>query len=130
MSILQTQARLVADYQSLPAWEERYQKIIALGRALPPMPEEFRTEANQVRGCSSTVWLFATVDSVGGKDLITYHSDSDAAIPKGLAALLVHDRDGQTAQGLRAGADCSACLTCSHTISSVRRTLPYPRAGS
>ncbi len=102
MSILQTQARLVADYQSLPAWEERYQKIIALGRALPPMREEFRTEANQVRGCSSTVWLFATVDSVGGKNLITYHSDSDAAIPKGLAALLVHVYSGHTAKEILA----------------------------
>lgn len=102
MSILQTQARLVADYQSLPAWEERYQKIIALGRSLPPLPEEFRTDANKVRGCSSTVWLFATIESVGGRDLITYHSDSDAAIPKGLVALLVQVYSGHTAKEILA----------------------------
>ena len=94
MSILQTQARLVADYQALPTWEERYQKIIALGRALPSLAEEFRTEENKVRGCSSTVWLHATNDG----ERIVFHADSDAAIPKGLAALLVQVYSGHTAK--------------------------------
>ena len=94
MSILQTQARLVAEYQALPTWEERYQKIIALGRALPSLAEEFRTEANKVRGCSSTVWLHATNDG----ERIIFHADSDAAIPKGLAALLVQVYSGHSAQ--------------------------------
>ncbi len=102
MSILQTQARLVADYQSLPAWEERYQKIIALGRALPPLPEEFRTDANKVRGCSSTVWLFATTTGTPGHEKIVFHADSDAAIPKGLAALLVQVYSGHSAKEILA----------------------------
>ena len=93
-SILQQQARLVAEYQALPSWEERYQKIIALGRALPPLPEEFRTDANKVRGCSSTVWLYATTDG----ERIIFHTDSDAAIPKGLAALLVQVYSGHAAK--------------------------------
>ena len=93
MSILQQQARLVAEYQALATWEERYQKIIALGRSLPALPEDFRTDANKVRGCSSTVWLHAT--TAGGK--VVFHADSDAAIPKGLAALLVQVYSGHTA---------------------------------
>lgn len=98
MSILQTQARLVAEYQALPDWESRYQKIIALGRSLPPLPEEFRTAANQVRGCSSTVWLHATSDG----DRVVFHADSDAAIPKGLVALLVQVYSGQPATAILA----------------------------
>jgi cysteine desulfuration protein SufE len=94
MSILQIQARLVAEYQALPTWEERYQKIIALGRALPSLAEDFRTEGNKVRGCSSTVWLYATHDG----ERIIFHADSDAAIPKGLAALLVQVYSGHTAK--------------------------------
>jgi cysteine desulfuration protein SufE len=94
MSILQTQARIVAEYQALTTWEDRYQKIIALGRALPSLAEEFRTDDNKVRGCSSTVWLYATnVD-----DRIVFHADSDAAIPKGLVALLVQVYSGHTAK--------------------------------
>ncbi len=98
MSILQTQARLVDEYQQLPTWEERYQKIIALGRSLPPLAEEFRTEDNKVRGCSSTVWLHATSDG----DRVVFHADSDAAIPKGLAALLVQVYSGHTAREILA----------------------------
>jgi cysteine desulfuration protein SufE len=98
MSILQTQARLVAEYQALPDWESRYQKIIALGRALPPLPEEFRTDANKVRGCSSTVWLHATHEG----ERIVFHADSDAAIPKGLVALLLQVYSGQPAKAILA----------------------------
>lgn len=98
MSILQTQARLVAEYQALPDWESRYQKIIALGRALPPLPGDFRVEANKVRGCSSTVWLHATAEG----DRVVFHADSDAAIPKGLAGLLVQVYSGQTAKAILA----------------------------
>jgi cysteine desulfuration protein SufE len=98
MSILQTQARLVAEYQAIPAWEDRYQKIIALGRALPPLPESFRTDENKVRGCSSTVWLHATSEG----DKVVFHADSDAAIPKGLVALLVQVYSGQTAKAILA----------------------------
>jgi cysteine desulfuration protein SufE len=96
MSILQTQARLVAEYQALPDWESRYQKIIALGRALPPLPEEFRTDGNKVRGCSSTVWLHAT----HAGERIVFHADSDAAIPKGLVALLLQVYSGQPAKAI------------------------------
>ena len=85
MSILLTQARLVDDYQALASWEDRYARIIALGRTLPPMPEALKTDDNKVRGCSSTVWLFATTE--GGK--VVFQADSDAAIPKGLVALLL-----------------------------------------
>ncbi len=85
MSILTEQARLVDEYQALPSWEERYQRIIALGRALPPMVESDKIDANKVRGCSSTVWL--TAHNEGGR--VRFHADSDAAIPKGLVALLL-----------------------------------------
>ena len=98
MSILQTQARLVAEYQAIPAWEDRYQKIIALGRALPPLPEQFRTDENKVRGCSSTVWLHATSEG----DKVVFHADSDAAIPKGLVALLIQVYSGRSAKEILA----------------------------
>ena len=91
-SIFSVQAALVEDYQALPGWEERYQKIIALGRAMPPMPDALKTDDRKVRGCSSTVWLHA--DRVDGR--VVYQADSDAAIPKGLAALLVQVYSGRT----------------------------------
>jgi cysteine desulfuration protein SufE len=35
--------------------------VIELGRALAPLPEAARTEANRVRGCASKVWLATAV---------------------------------------------------------------------
>ena len=46
-----------ADFAFLDDWEDRYRYVIELGRALAPLPEAERTEANKVRGCASQVWL-------------------------------------------------------------------------
>ena len=46
-----------SDFALLDDWEDRYRYVIELGRALPPLPEALRTEANKVRGCASQVWL-------------------------------------------------------------------------
>ena len=52
--------QLADTFEMLGEWEERYRHLlIDLGRRLPPLPEDLRTEANQVRGCMSQVWLAA-----------------------------------------------------------------------
>lgn len=89
-SILQKQARLVEEFDALADWEARYQRIIARARALAPLPEADRTEANRVRGCSSQVWLSARLDA-GRLRLL---ADSDAVLVKGLVALLLEVYDG------------------------------------
>ena len=60
---------------------------------MPPMAEDLKTDDLKVRGCSSTVWLHAAAAAAGK---VVYQADSDAAIPKGLAALLVHVYSGRT----------------------------------
>ena len=51
-----TLENILADFQLLDDWEDRYRYVIEL-RALPPLPDATRTEANRVRGCASQVWL-------------------------------------------------------------------------
>ena len=46
-----------SDFALIEDWEDRYRYVIDLGRALPPLPDALRTEANKVRGCASQVWL-------------------------------------------------------------------------
>jgi cysteine desulfuration protein SufE len=92
MSILQKQARLVAEFQALPDMEERYKRIIARGRTLRPMDEALKTEDNKVRGCASSVWLHAHVD----QGTVRYAADSDALITKGLIALVLEVYDGES----------------------------------
>ena len=57
-----TLENILADFQFLDDWEDRYRYVIELGRALPPLPEAARTEANKVRGCASQVWLATEVN--------------------------------------------------------------------
>ncbi len=80
------QNKIIEDFSSLTQWEDRYKKIIELGKALPPFPEALRTEQNIVKGCQSQVWLSAELDSQGQMIL---HGDSDALIVKGLVGLLL-----------------------------------------
>jgi cysteine desulfuration protein SufE len=76
---------IVDEFQSFSDWEERYKHLISMGKALAPMADEHHVETNKVKGCQSQVWLFAELKD--GK--IHYSGDSDAAIVKGIVALLL-----------------------------------------
>jgi cysteine desulfuration protein SufE len=91
--VMQRQQNVTQEFQALSNWEERYKKIIALGKALPDLPEELKTEEAKVRGCQSQVWLHAKLNSQGGID---FQGDSDALIVKGLVALLLKIYSGAT----------------------------------
>lgn len=73
----------------LGEWEERYRFIIDLGRELPNLPDEAKTDANKVRGCASQVWLLPYWQPSPRGPLFAYQGDSDAHIVKGLVAIVL-----------------------------------------
>ncbi len=73
-------------------WEQRYSYIIELGRELPPMAEDKKTEKNIVRGCQSQVWL--DYEIIDGK--VHLQADSDAFIVKGLLGLILAAYNNKT----------------------------------
>lgn len=75
---------LAETFAFLDDWEERYRHVIELGRAMPPLPDEFRVPALKVDGCASQVWLRPVVE--GGR--FDFQGDSDAMIVRGLIAVL------------------------------------------
>ena len=79
-----------SDFALLDDWEDRYRYVIELGRALPPLPDALRTEANKVRGCASQVWLASAVRRAGptAPRVFSFVGDSDAHIVRGLIAIL------------------------------------------
>ncbi len=79
------QQNIIDEFQALSDWTERYKYIIELGRDLSPLDEKHKIEENLVRGCQSQVWLNTYLDD--GK--VIFEADSDAAITKGLVALMV-----------------------------------------
>ncbi|AKM11409.1 SufE family protein [Croceicoccus naphthovorans] len=65
--------------------DERYRLLIELGRELEPMPDALKTEATQVKGCSAAVWVYPTREG----DRLHFLADSNAAITKGIVALVI-----------------------------------------
>jgi cysteine desulfurase/selenocysteine lyase len=87
---------LIDFFDFLDSWTERYEYLIDMGEKLPPLPDEYRTEANRVRGCQSTVFLTAR-KRPGTADVVEFLADSDADIVRGLIALLARVFSGQRA---------------------------------
>ena len=89
--------KLYKNFEVLDEWTDRYKLIIDLGRKLPEFPEEHRTEDNRVRGCSSKVWMVVD-ESRNSKTEMAFLADSDAAIVKGLIAVLMMVYSGKTTE--------------------------------
>ena len=77
-------AELADNFALLEDWDDRYAYLIDLGRKLPPLADEWKTEATKVRGCMSQVWLVPGGDSAH----FSFAADSDSSIVKGLIAVL------------------------------------------
>ena len=75
---------ILEEYRFVEA-EDRYRLLIDLGKALEPMPDALKTDATKVRGCAASVWVYPRVDD--GR--LHFLADSDAAITKGIVALIL-----------------------------------------
>ncbi|QQD17125.1 SufE family protein [Spongiibacter nanhainus] len=77
------------------SWEDRYKYIIDLGKELPAMPDELKTEDRLIRGCQSQVWLEPSEQD----GYFEFQADSDAFIVKGLLGVILsaynHKRAGE-----------------------------------
>jgi cysteine desulfuration protein SufE len=72
----------------LENWEERYGYLIDLGKRLPVFPAACRTETHLVKGCTAQVWM-VPIEKPADPESIFFLADSDAAIVRGLIALLM-----------------------------------------
>jgi cysteine desulfuration protein SufE len=99
---------IIADFELLDDWEDRYRYIIDLGRQLEPLPDSARTDGNKVQGCVSQVWL-QTSKGEGDDPVIAFRGDSDAHIVKGLVAIILALYSGQPASTITA-TDAGALL--------------------
>ena len=83
---------ILDEYEFLEG-DDRYRLLIELGRELPPMPDALKTGATLVRGCSASVWVYPVTEG----EQMTFLADSNAAITKGIIALVLKTVDGKRA---------------------------------
>ncbi len=79
-------------FELLDGWEERYRYLIDLGKQLRPMDDALKNEVTKVEGCMSQVWMMAHQED----GALRFVADSDAAIVRGLIAVLMIAYDGKT----------------------------------
>ena len=85
MKIETIKEELINEFSMFEDWMERYEYMIELGKSLPIVEPQFKTEDNIIKGCQSKVWLHAELES----DKIIFTADSDAIITKGIVAILI-----------------------------------------
>ena len=86
---------LIEDFSFFDSWEDKYQYLIDMGRNVPPMEEELKTEENKMKGCQSLVYFHKYYNEDG---TITFLANSDAAIVQGLIALMLKVFSGKKPQ--------------------------------
>jgi cysteine desulfuration protein SufE len=100
-TIQETEKEIVEEFSLFDSWDDKYEYIIDLGKKLPPLEDEHKTDGNRVRGCQSTVWLVADYHDAGpdesvGRGKIIYKAESDAVIVKGLISMLIRVLSGHS----------------------------------
>lgn len=92
MNIKEIQNEIVDEFAMFDDWMERYEYIIELGKGLPIIEEQFKTDDNIIKGCQSKVWVHAEENE--GK--VVFSADSDAILTKGIIAILIRSFSNQT----------------------------------
>ena len=94
MTIKEIQEEIVDEFLMFDDWMERYEYIIELGKSIPLIDKEYKTDDYVIKGCQSKVWLFAEQKN----NKIIYTADSDAILTKGIIALLLRVFSNHTPQ--------------------------------
>ncbi|KJS07007.1 MAG: Fe-S metabolism protein SufE [Flavobacteriales bacterium BRH_c54] len=93
-SIKEIQQEIIEEFALFDEWMDKYEHIIELGKDLPLIDEQYKTDENLIKGCQSKVWLHAELKD--GK--IIFSADSDAIITKGIVGLVIRVFSNHTPQ--------------------------------
>ena len=84
-TIEEKQQEIISEFNLFDDWMQKYEYIIDLGKDLPLINQDLKTENRLIEGCQSRVWLSS--DLVNG--IMHFTADSEAIITKGIIALLI-----------------------------------------
>jgi len=97
MTIKEIEKEIIEEFEIFgDDWESKYEHIIDLGKSLPLINLNLKTNDLIIKGCQSNVWL--NTDLINDK--ILYTADSDAIITKGMIALMVRVLSNQKAEDI------------------------------
>jgi cysteine desulfuration protein SufE len=92
MTINESIDQIINEFNQFDDWMDKYNFLIEMGRSVPLIDEDQKTDSNLIVGCQSRVWL----SSEYRDGIIYFTADSDAVITKGIAFLLIRVFSGHT----------------------------------
>lgn len=92
MTLNEKEQEIIEEFAIYDDWMDKYEYIIELGKDLPLIDEQYKTEDRLIKGCQSRVWLHA----VEKEGKLFFSADSDAIITKGIIALLIRVLNNET----------------------------------
>ncbi len=96
MTIKAIQDEIIDEFSLFDDWMQRYEYIIELGKTLPLIDPQFKTDENLIKGCQSKVWVHAKMEG----DKVVFTADSDAILTKGIIAILIRSFSNQTPEAI------------------------------
>ena len=84
-SIKAIKDEIIEEFSLFEDWTQRYEYMIELGKSLPLINNDYKTDKYIIKGCQSKVWVHANLDG----DKLKFTADSDAIITKGIIAILI-----------------------------------------
>lgn len=84
-NIQEIQNEVVDEFSMFEDWMQRYEYMIELGKSLPLIEEQYKTDDYIIKGCQSKVWVNADMQN----EKVVFTADSDAIITKGIIAILI-----------------------------------------
>ncbi len=96
ITIQDKQQSVIQEFSRFENWEDKYSHLIQLGKECH-IDDKYKTDQYKVKGCQSSVWMFAEIKD---DERVYFYADSDAAIVKGLVALLLRVYSGQTPEDI------------------------------
>lgn len=96
MTIKAIQEEIIDEFAMFDDWMERYEYLIELGRSLPLIEDQYKTDDNIIKGCQSKVWIHSNIEA----DKINFTGDSDAILTKGMVALLLRVFSNQSPEAI------------------------------
>jgi cysteine desulfuration protein SufE len=91
MKIEEIQNEIVEEFSMFDDWMQRYEYMIELGKSLPLIDPQYKTDDNIIKGCQSKVWVHAELVD----DKLVFTADSEAIITKGIIAILIRAMSNQ-----------------------------------
>lgn len=95
-SINAIQDEIIEEFSTFSDWMDKYEYIIDLGKEVPLLSDDKKTDSKLIEGCQSRVW----VDSEIKENKVIFTADSDAIITKGIISLLIRVLSNQDPESI------------------------------